>query len=116
MRIYISGPITGTDDYMERFAAAEERIKAAGHAVYNPAHANSYMPEGTTYEEYMEVSFLLLGMADTIYMLKGWENSRGANREYGYALGKGYTIFKQTDAEKLYGTKLERLIGGPQNE
>ena len=23
MKIYISGPITGTDDYMERFAAAQ---------------------------------------------------------------------------------------------
>lgn len=95
MRVYISGPITGTDDYMERFGKAEETLTAAGHQVYNPAHANSYMPKGTTYEEYMEVSFTLLKMADAIYMLDGWEQSRGANREYGYALGMGYKVMQQ---------------------
>ena len=95
MRIYISGPITGTDDYMERFAKAEEKLTAAGYQVYNPAHANSYMPEGTTYEEYMDISFTLLKMADAIYMLDGWEQSRGANREYGYALGMGYKVMQQ---------------------
>lgn len=92
IRIYISGAITGTDDYMERFKAAEDMLKADGYMVYNPAHANSFMPEGTTYEEYMKVSFLLLDMADTIYMLKGWEKSCGANREYGYALAKDKAI------------------------
>lgn len=97
MRIYISGAITGTDDYMERFRAAEERLTAAGHKVYNPAHANSYMPEGTNYEEYMQIAFLLLDMADTIYMLRGWENSKGANREYGYALGRDKNIVYEED-------------------
>ena len=29
MRVYISGPITGTDDYMERFAEAEEKLRNA---------------------------------------------------------------------------------------
>ena len=46
----------------------------------------------TSYEEYMKIDMSLLSICDTIYMLKGWENSRGANREYGYALGKRMTI------------------------
>ncbi|MFA5625513.1 MAG: DUF4406 domain-containing protein [Bradymonadales bacterium] len=29
MKIYIAGRITGTTDYMERFAAAEERLRVA---------------------------------------------------------------------------------------
>lgn len=95
MRIYISGAITGTDDYMDRFAKVEKRLTKEGHTVYNPAHANSYMPEGTTYEQYMKLSFCLLEMAEAIYMLKGWENSKGANREYGYALGRGMEIFME---------------------
>lgn len=37
MKIYISGPITGTRYYMERFRKAEEKLTAAGHTVYNPA-------------------------------------------------------------------------------
>lgn len=77
---------------MERFSKAEERLKAAGHMVYNPARANSYMPDGTTYEEYMKVSFCLLDLADTIYMLQGWTNSKGACRELEYAKEKGKTI------------------------
>lgn len=92
MRIYISGAITGTNDFMERFKAAEDRLTAEGMSVINPAHANSYMPKDTTYEEYMKVSFCLLDMCDTIYMLNGWEKSCGANREYGYALAKDKTI------------------------
>lgn len=95
MKIYISGAITGTDDYMERFREAEKKLTAAGHRVYNPAYANSFMPEGTTYEEYMMVAFTLLEMADAIYMLEGWQDSRGANREYGYAVAKGYTIMEE---------------------
>lgn len=91
-RIYISGAITGTDDFMERFQKAEEKLKEAGHMVYNPARANSYMPDGTSYEEYMKVSFCLLDLADTIYMLEGWENSKGARRELEYAKEKGKAI------------------------
>lgn len=95
MKIYISGPITGTDDYMERFGAAEEKLTAAGHQVYNPAYANSFMPQGTTYGEYMKVAFTLLKMADVIYMLKGWRDSHGANLEYAYAKKKGYRIMEE---------------------
>ena len=95
MKVYISGAITGTDDYMERFKAAEERLTREGMSVINPAHANSYMPEDTTYEEYMKVSFCLLEMCDAIYMLRGWEESRGANREYGYALAKDMIIMHE---------------------
>lgn len=92
MRVYISGAITGTDDYMERFRAVEDRLTKEGVTVMNPATVMSNMPEGTTYEEYMKEAFCLLGMCEAIYMMEGWEGSRGANREYGYALGKGMDI------------------------
>lgn len=85
-RVYISGKITGTTDFMERFAMAEEKLKSEGYAVLNPARANSYMPEDTTWEEYMNVSLTLLSMADTIYMLEGWEDSKGATQEHEMAI------------------------------
>lgn len=100
MKIYISGAITGTDDYMDRFADAEEKLKKEGHSVINPAAVNSMMPADTTYEEYMKMSLTMLGMCGAIYMLKGWENSRGANREYGYALATDKIILQEERDEK----------------
>ena len=49
-RIYISGPISGTKDYMERFSSAEKKLAEEGYAVLNPAKVNAQMPEGTTYD------------------------------------------------------------------
>lgn len=88
MKIYISGAITGTDDYMERFAKSEKELTEQGYSVVNPAKVNAQLPEDTCYEEYMKMSFCMLDMCDSIYMLKGWDKSCGANRELGYALAK----------------------------
>lgn len=80
-KIYISGPITGTDDYMERFERAEEQLKAEGYEVINPAKVNGMLPKSTSYQEYMAMSVTMLKMAAGIYMLKGWRKSRGARAE-----------------------------------
>lgn len=81
MKVYISGPITGTNDYIERFEKAQEVLEKRGHTVINPALVNSNLPEDTTYDEYMKMSFCMLDMCDAIYLLKGYENSRGASKE-----------------------------------
>lgn len=95
MKVYISGAITGTSDYMARFAAAEKHLTSMGHKVFNPARINSQLPDGTSYEEYMSVSLCLLDLCSAIYMLDGWNESRGANREYGYAVAKGKILMFQ---------------------
>lgn len=92
MRVYISGPITGVPDYMDKFAETEKELKEKSYTVVNPAKINYGMPEDMTYEEYMEIDIRLIELCDAIYMIRGWEMSRGANREYGYALGKGKVI------------------------
>lgn len=97
MRVYISGPITGVPDYMEKFEQAEKELVEKGFAVVNPAKINYGMPDDMTYEEYMEIDIKLIDMCDVICMLRGWKMSRGANREYGYALGKGKTIIYQQE-------------------
>ena len=67
MRVYLSGAITGTDDYMERFAKAERELTEQGYSVVNPAKVNAQLPEDTTYEEYMKMSFCLLSLCDVAY-------------------------------------------------
>ena len=101
MKIYLSGPITGTSDYIARFERAEEICKRDPKAeVVNPAKVNACLPESTSYEEYMDMAFLMLKMCDAIYMMHGWEKSCGANREYGYALGAGMKILKEDEQVK----------------
>lgn len=86
-KVYISGAITGTDDYMDRFKKAENYLIERGCVVINPAKVNAQLPPiSTTYEEYMKVSMCLLDMCDTIYLLKGWENSNGAKHELSLAI------------------------------
>lgn len=100
MKIYISGAITGTSDYMERFAEAEKRVRETYYkcnSIINPARVNAQLPQDTNHEQYMMMSFTMLDMCDTIYLMKGWKDSKGACMEYGYALGKGMTIIMEGD-------------------
>ena len=53
MKIYISGKITGTTDYIHRFERAEKTI--SNYIVINPAKVNAQLPIETTWEEYMEM-------------------------------------------------------------
>ena len=92
MKIYISGAISNTDDFMERFAKAEKELTEKGYSVVNPAKVNAQLPEDTSYEDYMKMSFCMLDMCDAIYMLQDWKKSCGANREYGYSLAKDMII------------------------
>lgn len=96
-RIYISGGITGVPDAVDHFKKAQEELEKRGYSVINPALLNSIMPKDATYEDYMMVCLTLLSLCDSIYMLKGWEQSRGANTEYQYAVDYDYTIIYETE-------------------
>lgn len=95
MRIYISGPITNVLDYKEKFARAEQNLKEKypDAEIINPS-VIATLP--LTYDEYMEIDLLLLDMCGAIYMLNGWEMSRGACIEFGYALAKDLIVLKES--------------------
>lgn len=94
-KVYLSGPITGTDDYMERFAKAEQELTEQGYVVVNPAKVNAQLPVSTMWEEYMLMSMTMLDMCDTIYMLGGWQNSRGAKLELSYATSRNFDVWHE---------------------
>ena len=94
MRVYISGGISGVENYREAFNKAQEELAKDGHDVINPALYADTLPK-LSYEEYMKIGLTFLDMCDAIYMLKGWQKSCGANREYGYALAADKIILEE---------------------
>lgn len=91
--IYLSGPMTGHPDFPEFFRLAQERLESCGyHNVINPAALAAVLPDSMTYEQHMGIDLQLLDMCGAICMLDGWQDSRGANRELGFALGAGKIV------------------------
>ena len=93
IKIYLSGPVTGTKDYIERFAEAERTLTAAGQVIVNPVKVNAGLPEETTYAEYMKVSIAMLDICQGIYMMENWQDSKGATVEFERAYETKKTIF-----------------------
>lgn len=86
-RVYLSGPITGVENYKLDFEVVESELILLGFdKIINPANLDVVIREGD-YEEYMKACLTLVDMSDIVIMLPGWEKSSGANREMGYALG-----------------------------
>ena len=71
-------------------------MREHGFKPINPVKAD-VISDDLTIEERLKIDLLLLGMCDAIYMLRGWEGSCGANREFGYATAKDMTIMKEAD-------------------
>lgn len=100
MKIYLAGPITGMKDYnWEAFQDAEWRLSVEGHTVLNPAKITPMEnPEAITHKQYIDIGLAMLGCCDAIYLLDGWEFSKGANIEYKYALDNGIKILTEVEA------------------
>ncbi|MEG1497652.1 MAG: DUF4406 domain-containing protein [Clostridiales bacterium] len=84
MKVYIAGPITGVDNYRKTFNDAEEILLNQGHIVMNPA----LLSDGFKWAEYMSITLDMLYCCDAIYLLPGWEHSKGAKLELRHSIGK----------------------------
>lgn len=94
--IYIAGPMTGYTEFnFPAFFAAEDKLRAEGWNVFNPARNDQNIGvdvTGTTGKHEEIPTFCLrkalawdmqrICESGAIYMLKGWEHSSGARAEH----------------------------------
>ena len=92
--VYLSGKITGKDNYKEDFARAEAFMQEMGYIVINPANLDE-ISDGLSYEQYLRVCYQLVDIADIIFMVSGWQKSKGANAELSYAKSLGKKVMYQ---------------------
>lgn len=79
-RIYISGKMTGVENNnYPAFFEAERLLKSLGYDTFNPANING--ESDWNWQDYMKECIKLIPDCTHIYLLKGWETSRGASME-----------------------------------
>ena len=92
MKIYISGPMTGYDEWnYPAFHEAAKQLREAGHYVFNPAEAFGGATH-LSYADYMRNDIHAILQVDAIAVLPGWENSKGAKLETAIAEVLGLPI------------------------
>ena len=129
MRVYISGPMTGKpDNNFSEFEYSAYRLRGDGHFVINPAELselygtpeeleksframyNLPRKDGVLQMEYMahesylaravmDADLAAVRSCDAIYLLRGWETSRGAKKELAEAIAHGLTVMLEGGAE-----------------
>ena len=88
MKVYLSGKITGDVNYKVKFAEKEKQLSELGYQVFNPA----LFPDMFTWDQFLDIDLKILSFCDAIYLMKGWESSKGANMEYREALRLGIKV------------------------
>jgi len=84
-KVYISGQISGLpiEEVKEKFSSVEAQLIAQGYEVVNPL--KNGLPWNAPWELHIAMDIVLLMGCDTIYLLTGWDNSRGATLEKNFA-------------------------------
>ena len=140
--VYIAGPMRGIKYYnFPAFDMAESDLTAKGYNVINPADLDRLtgfdamdlpadydwdsIPEGFSFDDCVTRDLKAVRECDIIYMLHGWEESKGAQAELALAewLGKEVRyqddeifhrlIYGQNDAESIFPTDSKARLEYP---
>ena len=100
--LFVSGAYAG--DIEKNIAKAEEvsigLIRAGFHVVTphkNTAGYEKYEDENITFETWIAMDLNILKRCDAIYLINGWDKSRGAVIEAGYAYKHNIQMFHESD-------------------
>ena len=107
---YLSGPITGNPNYMQQFEQAARDLSMKGYDVINPAALDRVVPTYLlSYDTIMNLDLELLALADYLVQMPGWEDSKGCNRELGFAQARDLIVVSFQDlvdkGGETYGIK-----------
>lgn len=92
MKIYISGKMSGLpDNNYPKFDEVENDLLNKGFTVVNPARLPH--DHNKTYGEFMREDLKALLECDTIFMIDGWRDSKGAMVEHAVAVSCGFTVY-----------------------
>ena len=104
MKVFISGPMSGYEDFNRAaFMNAEKLLKSCWFDVFNPAWLNAGWPveldekkkdkdpyyTAWSKRDLLSIDIHALSLCDAIYMLHGWADSSGAVLEHDYAVKCG---------------------------
>lgn len=94
-KIYISGGISGypLEERRAVFARAEEELWGRGYVPVNPF--NNGVSLDASYGDHMRADLRMLLDCDGIYLLRGWESSRGACLERDVAAACDLSIMEE---------------------
>ena len=118
--IYISGPMTGIPEFnYPMFAEYTKKYREKGYKVISPAETDG----GDTskpWSYYLRKDVrMLVDDVDAVYMLPGWQKSKGARLEFFLASELGIPIFDAVTGEKWNETvaqEAHRLVHGDRGE
>lgn len=96
MILYISGKITHNKHYCKEFKNAELYCRANGFQVLNTAKIGKNI-KFLDYQQFMQLDYRLIDIADGVFVLKNYQTSLGATQEIKYA--------KQLDKRIIYDTR-----------
>lgn len=102
-KVYISGAIAhyGMEERRATFEAAALRLKEQGFEPVNPFENG--VPDDAHWMAHMKADIALLVGCDYIYMLNGWELSKGAKLEFDVASSCGIKVmFEGQTADREY--------------
>ena len=99
MKIYISGKISGTDitETRKRFASVAKAMKRIGVEPVNPLENG--LSEHDSWEAHMLKDIADLLQCNAIYMLQGWQESKGARIKHYIATEIGMPIMYEIEQD-----------------
>lgn len=110
MRVYIAGPMRGRPQYnFQAFDKAKAEVENAAHIAVSPASMDraiwgfdgyGELTKGMTPRSVIAFDLTVLATCDAIYMLRGWEDSKGATAELAFAMAIGLKILYEDGAQE----------------